>query len=831
MARVNPISDRSFRCLHPGAIELRSEIVELLKRAKQEQVELRRGMNRRISPEVAQIESVSATDLVLRTRDFEANASSDQIFLNFVLDDQPYFFAATTTEASEGQRLRVQFPTLIHRSERRDRVRQETPGDQMRRVEIQPTDGRPIEGEIADFSSTGMGVLVPAPAAPQTGARVEIRLLGGNGNGSPLFGQIRNQRLLDTRAGWKRLGINVSAYPAADALPTETRDEIFPLSRVARVAQTLRLAQAGIRVASGRVIEKFGLLSRSTAELPINVVDLRNQDGRRIRAIIDSWGDTRGAPAVVIPPAWGRTKETTLPLASCLVASFRRAKQPIVVVRFDGIGKRGESFREPDCAQRGKEYHRFTFSQGARDISAVLDYLEQNDQYRPARTALVSFSSASVESRRAVSNDKRISGWVAVVGAPDLQSMMRVISGGVDYALGLERGVQFGIQEVLGVEVDMDLAGLDAARHRLTYLEDARRDMTQIDVPITWIHGRYDAWMDRERVRDALSRGNTAQRKLIDVPTGHMLSTSREALEAFQLVTSEISEMVLGRRIKPEVPDLQDLDRQNRAERGRLPKGVADLRGFWRDYLLGAEDAVSFELMTSITPYEDLMTTQVEALRIQKGDVIADLGAGVGAFPLHLGRSDVVEPRQILGIDYVREGLVRARARVVSQGSSIPVAFVEGDLEAAATPGLPLRDVSVDGVLASLLLSYMRDPLALLREARRVLKPGGRLVVSSLRRDADMSKLYREGLAELRAGRARELLPSVSESVIENSARDYLNQAAKLLDFEEAGVFRFMDLDELTNLVVEAGFEVVSTTRSLGSPSQAVVVWAKRPKL
>ena len=58
-------------------------------------------------------------------------------------------------------------------------------------------------------------------------------------------------------------------------------------------------------------------------------VEYANQKGERIRAILDVVGDPRGAPAVVIPPAWGRTKETALPLAETLLATFRRAQKRI----------------------------------------------------------------------------------------------------------------------------------------------------------------------------------------------------------------------------------------------------------------------------------------------------------------------------------------------------------------------------------------------------------------------------------------------------------------------------------------------------------------------
>src|SRR4030095_9804711 len=230
-----------------------------------------------------------------------------------------------------------------------------------------------------------------------------------------------------------------------------------------------------------------------------------------------TWGPAAGTTAVVVPPAWGRTKETLMPLALTMVECFRRSGRPISVIRFDGVNKPGESYRAKECLAPGREHYRFTFSQGAQDIRAVIDHLHADARSKPRATVVVSLSASSVEARRAVCDDPRVDGWVCVVGNADLQSMMKSISGGIDYALGMERGVKFGLQEILGVAVDMDLAGMDAIQHRLAYLSDARREMASIRVPITWIAGRHDAWMDKQRVRDAMSRGNTARRKLIEI--------------------------------------------------------------------------------------------------------------------------------------------------------------------------------------------------------------------------------------------------------------------------------------------------------------------------
>lgn len=62
---------------------------------------------------------------------------------------------------------------------------------------------------------------------------------------------------------------------------------------------------------------------------------------------------------------------------------------------------------------------------------------------------------------------------------------------------------------------------------------------------------------------------------------------------------------------------------------------------------------------------------------------------------------------------------------------------------------LPFADHSFDRVVASLSLSFARSPLHALRELFRVLRPGGRLILSTLTPTADAARLYRPALQEL----------------------------------------------------------------------------------
>jgi predicted SAM-dependent methyltransferase len=142
-------------------------------------------------------------------------------------------------------------------------------------------------------------------------------------------------------------------------------------------------------------------------------------------------------------------------------------------------------------------------------------------------------------------------------------------------------------------------------------------------------------------------------------------------------------------------------------------------------------------------------------------------------------------------------------------------------------PGLddrhPFADASMDKVLLSLVLSYLFDPGEAVREVYRVLRPGGRIVASSMRPDADMSRTV-EMLVEQITGNAEATRRfGVTPDELRTALQGYLNQAAGLLELEEGGVFHFFSKEELTGLLEDAGFDQVKVYESFGRPPQAFV--------
>ncbi len=99
---------------------------------------------------------------------------------------------------------------------------------------------------------------------------------------------------------------------------------------------------------------------------------------------------------------------------------------------------------------------------------------------------------------------------------------------------------------------------------------------------------------------------------------------------------------------------------------------------------------------------------------------IVDVGSGPGVFSSEL----LARGFRVVEVDVSLEMLRESRRRIESGPSVQQIGFVEGCL-----PGLPFADRAFDAALCIGVLAYVRDPAQSLREIRRVVKPGGVVVL------------------------------------------------------------------------------------------------------
>lgn len=113
----------------------------------------------------------------------------------------------------------------------------------------------------------------------------------------------------------------------------------------------------------------------------------------------------------------------------------------------------------------------------------------------------------------------------------------------------------------------------------------------------------------------------------------------------------------------------------------------------------------------------------VRAARPQPGETVVDLGSGAGV-DVFLAAQEVGSRGRAIGVDLTPEMVDRAR-RLAKEHGHANVEFRQGVLE-----HLPLPSTIADVVLSNCVINLAADKEAALREAHRVLKPGGRFVAS-----------------------------------------------------------------------------------------------------
>lgn len=124
---------------------------------------------------------------------------------------------------------------------------------------------------------------------------------------------------------------------------------------------------------------------------------------------------------------------------------------------------------------------------------------------------------------------------------------------------------------------------------------------------------------------------------------------------------------------------------------------------------------------------------------LKEGDVVLDLGSGAG-IDCFLAAQIVGEEGHVIGVDMTPEMLDRARENARTRGVA-NIEFRLGEIE-----NLPVADVSVDVVISNCVINLSPDKPRVFREAYRVLRPGGRMVVSDLVLLRDLPAAVRESL-------------------------------------------------------------------------------------
>ncbi len=151
---------------------------------------------------------------------------------------------------------------------------------------------------------------------------------------------------------------------------------------------------------------------------------------------------------------------------------------------------------------------------------------------------------------------------------------------------------------------------------------------------------------------------------------------------------------------------------------------------------------------------------------LQPGEAVLDLGSGAG-IDCFLAARQVGSEGAVIGVDMTPQMITKARANADHDGYD-NVDFRLGEIE-----HLPVADASIDVIISNCVINLSPDKVAVIAEAFRVLKPGGRLAISDVVAFAPIPDDARDDMALLSACvSGAEQVEAVERLLVETGFQD-----------------------------------------------------------
>jgi len=524
-------------------------------------------------------------------------------------------------------------------------------------------------------------------------------------------------------------------------------------------------------------------------------VEIPNTKGHIIRAHIDTPCTPLPAqsPVVILSPGYGETKREYIMLA------YYFASNGFHVLRYDHTHHVGIS---------DGDHLDTTLTTMREDLAAVVSYIEQ--QWPSSNKGIVATSLSGRVAVKTVAEDVSVDFLFLITPIVDVRKTLQAVHQ-EDLIATYTNGQHKGVTNVLGFNVELDHWLADAVAGQYSDLETTYRDLSRIQVPVVMVSAEHDAWVEPETTHSVAKVFDEQLREWIIIPGGlhRVLESPKQAKavyrELVQLAQAEVA--LTPRPLSLREPTRKAIGRQNKLEREQKKTGQppVELMGFWKDYL------EHFHYIVNFSDYQQLLDHIVRLLGpVKSGEKVLDAGCGNGNFGLHLLRNEQTHhnqgttkthrPFEYVGIDFVPTALQHARRNY--QTSYLTPTLRDHDTNQQATDEtssafhcvdlnkpLPFQDGTFDKVVSNLVLGYLESPANTIRELMRVLTPGGSLVLTNLKPNSDLSRIFTNFVQET----------SSAEEIEE--AKQLLNNSGKIREAEGEGLFHFPDAEELEQLI------------------------------
>jgi arsenite methyltransferase len=200
-------------------------------------------------------------------------------------------------------------------------------------------------------------------------------------------------------------------------------------------------------------------------------------------------------------------------------------------------------------------------------------------------------------------------------------------------------------------------------------------------------------------------------------------------------------------------------------------------------------------------------------LALEPGQTVLDLGSG-GGIDVLLSAKRVGPTGKAYGLDMTDEMLALARENQRKAGAT-NVEFLKGTIEA-----IPLPDRSVDVVISNCVINLSSDKDAVLREAFRVLKPGGRFAVSDVVVRGEVPAGIRRNM---------ELWVGCIAGALEETEYAAKLRAAGFADVE-VEPWRVYKIDDARAFLTESGIDVDRVAPQVEDRFASAFVRARKPE-